>query len=78
MILSKFQDLRRRKAFEEKRDLPLRTIAAESGLSLATVQRISSGNVERVSLPTLNVLCRYFGVQSISELIEYVPEEGRG
>ena len=70
-IQTHFQDLRRRKAFEEKRDLSLRTIAEETGLALATVQRVSVGKVEGVRVATLGVLCRYFAVSSISELIEY-------
>jgi DNA-binding Xre family transcriptional regulator len=74
MIYSHFQDLRRRKALEEKRDISLRNIAEETGLAFTTIQRFSSGKIEKVHLSTLNVLCKYFGIQSIGELIEYVPE----
>ncbi len=68
---SHFQDLRRRKAFEEQRDLPLRTIASETGLALATIHRVSSGKIDGVRLATLDTLCAYFSVSSISDLIEY-------
>ena len=74
MIRSHFQDLRRKKALEERRDISLRTVAKETGLALGTVQRVNSGHIDKVYLSTLETLCRYFGVQSISELIEYVAE----
>ena len=72
---SHFDDLRRKKAYEEKRNLPLRAVAEESGLALSTVQRIKAGNMEKVYLSTLDTLCRYFQVKNLSELIEYVPDE---
>jgi DNA-binding Xre family transcriptional regulator len=75
MIYSHFQDLRRKKAFNEKRDISLRTIAEETGLAFTTVQRVSSGKIEKVHLSTLETLCKYFGVESIVELIEYVPDD---
>ncbi|HEY0074975.1 MAG TPA: helix-turn-helix transcriptional regulator [Abditibacteriaceae bacterium] len=61
MIKSNFEDLRRKKAFEEKRKLTLRTIADETGLSLGTVHRVSSGEIEKVYLSTIDTLCAYFG-----------------
>lgn len=77
MIVSKVDDLRRKKAFEEKRDISLRTMAKETNLAVGTVQRLVKGDVERVYLSTLNTLCEYFGVREIGELIEYVPNETR-
>jgi len=74
VIQSKVAELRRRKEYQEGRDLPLRTIAAETGLAIGTVQRLMKGDTERVYLSTLNTLCAYFKVSQISELIEYVPE----
>ena len=71
---SHFDGLRRRKAFEEQRDLTIRTIASETGLSHGAVLRVKSLKMERVYLSTLERLCRYFGVASLSELIEYVPD----
>ena len=75
MIHSRFEDLRRAKAWREKRDLPLRLIAQETGLSVNAIQRIRNSTVERIQLTTLEALCRYFAVKSISELIEYTPAE---
>ncbi|MBI3827868.1 MAG: helix-turn-helix transcriptional regulator [Planctomycetes bacterium] len=74
MVRSFFDDLRRQKAFEEKRDLPIRVISHETGLSQGAILRLKNGNFERVHLSTLERLCRYFEVKSLSELIEYVPE----
>jgi len=73
MLISHFEDLRRLKAFREKRDLPIRTIAEETGLSQGTILRVKNIKMARVYFSTLETLCRYFAVQSISELIEYAP-----
>lgn len=75
MFQSKFDELRWAKAAREKRNISLREIARESGLSLGTLQRVSTGNLESVNMSTLAGLCRYFAVRSISELVEYVPDE---
>lgn len=77
MMRSHFEDLRRHKAFRERRDLPIRTIAQETGLSQGAILRVKNLKMERVYLSTLETLCRYFGVTSLSELIEYVPDEER-
>ena len=77
MIRCKFDDLRRAKALKEKRDLSVRTVASETGLATGTIQRIRHGTMERVYISTLDRLCRYFSVEQIGELIEYVPE-GQG
>ncbi len=74
LILSIFEDLRW-KPYAESHKLSLRVIADESGVSLRTVHRISSGSTEGVRLTTLDALCKYFFVLRISELVEYVPDE---
>ena len=74
MIKSHFDELRQKKAILEERKLPLRIVALEAGLSLGTVQRIKKGAEGRVYFSTLNALCSYFGVQNMSDLIEYVPD----
>lgn len=75
MLISKFGDLRRHKAYIEKRNLPLRKIAEETGLALGTIQRLNRGNVGTMSLATIETLCRYFKVASIADLVEYTPGE---
>ena len=74
MMRTHFEQLRRKKAFEEHRDLPIRKIAEETGLSQGAILRVKNLKLERVYLSTLERLCSYFGVASLSELIEYVPE----
>ncbi|HEY0073409.1 MAG TPA: helix-turn-helix domain-containing protein [Abditibacteriaceae bacterium] len=74
MMKSNFETLRRRKASNEDRKLILKTIAEETGLSLGAVHRVSTGQIEKIHLSTLDTLCGYFNVQSISELVEYVPD----
>jgi DNA-binding Xre family transcriptional regulator len=75
MMRSHFEDLRRHKAFRERRDLPIRTIAQETGLSQGAILRVKNLKMERVYLSTLETLCRYFDVKSLAELMEYVPED---
>ena len=74
MIRSHFENLRHRKEFQEHRDLSIRTIAEETGLSQGAILRVKNLTMERISLSTLERLCRYFSVQSLSELIEYVSD----
>jgi DNA-binding Xre family transcriptional regulator len=71
---SHFEQLRRRKAYVEQRNLPIRTISEETGLSQGAILRVKNLKMERVYLSTLERLCRYFDVKSLSELIEYVRD----
>lgn len=75
MMRSHFEHLRRQKAYLEQRDLPIRTISEETGLSQGAILRVKNLKMERVYLSTLETLCRYFNVKSLSELIEYVPDD---
>jgi len=74
LIASHFEDLRRRKEYIERRDLPIRKISEETGLSQGAILRVKNATMERISLSTLETLCRYFEVKSLSDLIEYVPD----
>jgi len=74
LITSHFEDLRRRKEYLERRDLPIRKISEETGLSQGAILRVKNVTMERISLSTLESLCRYFEVKSLSDLIEYVPD----
>lgn len=71
MIESKFQALRFQKSAQEQRTITLREIARETHLSLGTVQKLSKGSLQGIKIETLDALCRYFGVSSIAELIEF-------
>jgi transcriptional regulator with XRE-family HTH domain len=75
MIQSFFGDLRREKEYREKRDLPIRTIAQETGLSQGAILRVKNMTMERVSLTTLETLCRYFRVTSLCQLVDHMPDE---
>jgi DNA-binding Xre family transcriptional regulator len=77
MMRSHFDDLRRFKEFREKRDLSVRTISEETGLSQGAILRVKNLSLERVYFSTLETLCKYFDVKSLSDLIEYVPDEPR-
>lgn len=78
MMRSHFEQLRRHKVYVEQRDLPIRIIAEETGLSQGAILRVKNLKMERVYLSTLERLCRYFDVKSLAELIEFVPDDGAG
>ncbi len=78
MIVSHFEDLRRHKEYIERRDLSIRKISEETGLSQGAILRVKNATMARVSLSTLEALCRYFTVKGLNELIEYVPEPNHG
>jgi Predicted transcriptional regulator len=74
VIRSHFDDLRRLKEFREKRDLSIRTISEETGLSQGAILRVKNLSLQRVYFSTLETLCEYFEVKSLADLIEYVPD----
>ena len=74
MIISHFENLRRRKEYRESRDLSVRTISEETRLSQGAILRVKNATMARISLSTLEALCRYFEVKALNNLIEYVPE----
>ncbi len=74
MLVSKYDNLRRAKELREGRDLPIRTVAKESGVASSTVQRVKKAEVENVTVATIARLCAYFEAQSISDLLEWVPD----
>ena len=52
----------------------IRTIAAESGASVSTVQRLMNNTMRRVPLDDLAALCKYFGV-GVGDILEYIPDQ---
>lgn len=74
MIESRFKDLCRKKAYQEKRNITLKVVAEESGLALSTIQKVSKGDILKLHVITLNTLCGYFKVRSITELVEFSPD----
>lgn len=77
MLRSHFEDLRRQKAFRERRALPIRLIAEETGLSQGAILRVKNVTLERISLSTLERLCCYFDVKSLCDLIELRPTSSK-
>lgn len=73
MFQSKFADLVREKEYREKRHLSMRTIAKEAGLSLTTITRVKGGKLENVRMSTFEILCEYFEVKELSELLAFTP-----
>ncbi|RYX83981.1 XRE family transcriptional regulator [bacterium] len=71
MIESKFQSLRFQKSAREQRTITLREIADQTNLSMGTVQKLAKGSVQGVRIETLDALCRYFGLKSLADLVEY-------
>lgn len=57
---SKLRILVAQKELDERRTLGIRTIAAESGASVSTVQRLLNNSIRRVPLEDLGALCNYF------------------
>ena len=74
MIKLNFTDLRREKAFKEKRNLPLQTISQETGLSYGTIHRLFSGTTDSIHFSTIAILCKYFNCR-VADLFEFVPDE---
>lgn len=56
------------------RALGIRTIAAESGASVSTVQRLMNNSMKRVPLDDLAMLCKYLRCQ-VGDILEYIPDE---
>ncbi len=54
----------------DSRGLDQKTVAAETGLSPTTVGKIYRSQFNRIDNHTIKTLCLYFGLKSISELIE--------
>lgn len=52
----------------------IRTIAAQSGASVSTVQRLMNNSMKRVPLDDLAALCKYFGV-GVGDILEYTSND---
>jgi putative transcriptional regulator len=73
VIRSNLKRVRADKELADGRKLTYATISAETGLSQGVLVRLMNGEFERVEVPTLNTLCRYFGC-TVGELLEYIPD----
>lgn len=57
-----------------ERRLTILEVANRSGLAYSTVLDLYHDRVKRLDFKTLNALCQAIDVQSIEEILEYVPE----
>jgi DNA-binding Xre family transcriptional regulator len=55
---------------ESRKGLDQKTLAAKTGLSPTTVGKLYRGHFDRIDNHTVKVLCLYFGLKTISELID--------
>ena len=59
-----------------ERRLKLKDVAEITGLAKPTISKIFHGTeVKGVDIHTLDVLCKTLGCQSITEIMEYVPDQ---
>ena len=63
-------------ALIERANLDQKTVADRTGLSPTTVGKIYRGHFERLDMGTIETLCKFFGLKSISQLIDIEWEEG--
>ncbi len=63
-MISKLATLMNSKGLDQK------TLAAETGLSPTTVGKIYRSQFNRIDNHTVTTLCLYFGLKTISELID--------
>lgn len=69
-VNSKLRIVVAQKEYADGRRLGIRTIAAETGASVSTVQGLLNNNMKRVPLDDLAMLCKYFGV-GVGDILEY-------
>jgi DNA-binding Xre family transcriptional regulator len=57
------------------RNLDQKTVAAETGLSPTTVGKLYRSHFDRIDNHTVTLLCKYFGIKRLDDLLEIVWEE---
>lgn len=60
----------------QAKGLDQKTLAAQTGLSKTTVSKLYRNHFDRIDSQTVTTLCRYFGLRTISDLLEIEWEEG--
>jgi DNA-binding Xre family transcriptional regulator len=70
-VISKLPSL-----MESVEGLDQKTLAAKTGLSPTTVGKLYRGHFDRIDNHTVTTLCKFFGLKSISQLIEIEWEKG--
>ena len=72
IIKSRLRLLMAKKSMELGRTLTQRELAKETGLSIPTIARWVSGDLERVEADTLGALIEYFGCR-LEDLLDFEP-----
>jgi putative transcriptional regulator len=62
-VNSRLKVLVAERSLRERRQLGIRTIAAEAGVSVSTVQRLMNNTMRRVPLDDLAALCAYLNCE---------------
>lgn len=57
-----------------ERRMSISEVARRSELAYTTVHDLYHGRAQRLDIGTLNVLCRTLNVESVADLLEYVPD----
>jgi putative transcriptional regulator len=58
-----------------ERRLSIAEVARRSGLAYSTVHDLYHGKAKRVEFATLDKVCRAIGVESIVEVLGFLPED---
>jgi DNA-binding Xre family transcriptional regulator len=53
------------------------TVASQTGLNVSTISKLYHNYFERIDTNTIESLCRYFELKSLSDLLEIDPENAR-
>lgn len=72
-IYNRLKILIAEKELREKRRLPYRTLAKETGISTTTLTLYMSQKADRIDLRTLAAICKYFGVQP-GDILTYTDD----
>jgi DNA-binding Xre family transcriptional regulator len=68
-VISKLPELMSKKGVDQK------TLAAKTGLSPTTVGKLYRGHFDRIDNHTVKTLCIFFGLRTISDLIDIEWED---
>jgi hypothetical protein len=74
VMYSRFNELREHKMTKEKRNISLREVSRQTGLSLPVIQRAASNDpieVEGLRLSSVRALVEYFDLGGVDQLFEY-------
>lgn len=73
VFVTHFDKLRRKLALAENRDISIREVSRKTGIAYTTLRRFAD-RPDTVTMATLAALCDFFGVRTLTELIEWKPD----